>query len=238
MLGVPVVGVEPVVEPAERDGVQGKAVMSTGTLTSSSGLSRDHLPINCPAMSSIRGMYSRIACWLKGAIRMLCARCHIGSVVSLVKNRDRPRSSAGPSGRHRSSCRRSCRRTFGRPDRHPTPYLAPAGRVNLKIGPYSLAMAIKPSIGLCVSMSNMLPSSGSPLGPGISSIVIGAVIRTHSKRLRDALGKGIQTGRPTLRVAGHGGERVVPGLSGGDLSATDGDRLQSERHHRMGQPSA
>ena len=63
--------------------------MSTGTLTSSSGLSRDHLSINCPAMSSIRGMYSRIACWLKGAIRMLCARCHIGSDVSLV-NRPPP----------------------------------------------------------------------------------------------------------------------------------------------------
>ena len=58
--------------------------MSCGTLTSSSGLSRDHLSISCPAMSTIRGRYSRIACWLNGAIRMLCARRHSGSAVSLV----------------------------------------------------------------------------------------------------------------------------------------------------------
>src|SRR5215211_6428203 len=123
---------------------------------------------------------------LKGAIRMPCARAHIGASVCAV---NRP-ASTGPSAKidrpavmtlsNRASSQISDTRST--PD---TTTEMPLGGVSLKIGPYSRARDIRLSIGCDRSMARTFPINGSPGGPGKSSGASGSVMQAPLLDLAD-----------------------------------------------------
>src|SRR6476620_1832331 len=125
-------------------------------------------------------------------MRMLWARCHRGSSVSAV-NSPAPttplrRLARPPPTILSKRLSSQISSTSSGPD---TISRVLPGTVTLKIGPYSAAMAMKPSIGLWASMSKALPTSGSPCGPGIwssSSVVV--MVDLRGKGCGDGVGTG------------------------------------------------
>src|SRR6478609_4183842 len=130
-------------------------------------------------------------------MRMLWARCHSGSSVSAV-NRPAPttplrRLASPPLTNLSKRLSSQISSTSSGPD---TMSRVLPGVVTLKIGPYSAAMAMKPSIGLWASMSKALPTSGSPCGPGIwSSSIVVVMVDLRGTRCGDGVGTGQGAGR-------------------------------------------
>jgi hypothetical protein len=109
---------------------------------------------------------------LNGVMSTLCARTHSGSSVSAV-------NSPFPAGPRCSTLRpppiflsnrvsSQISSTISGPDT--SSRIVPIALI-LKIGPYSSAIRTKPPSGSAVSTSKTLPSTGTPRGPGMGSVI-------------------------------------------------------------------